>query len=78
VTILINLLVLTPLPLQKNPSEDECEIPCEGDLLIVRQMLGTNQKPFDETQRENILPYQQQLMFHDHRWGSCANVSGEA
>ena len=38
----------------KTPSEDECEIPCEGDLLVVRRMLGTIQKPFDDTQRENI------------------------
>jgi len=30
------------------------EIPCEGDLLVVRRMLGIIQKPFDETQRENI------------------------
>ena len=25
----------------KIPSENECEIPCEGDLLVVRRMLGT-------------------------------------
>jgi len=38
----------------KTQREDECEIPCEGDLLVVRRMLGTIQKPFDNTQRENI------------------------
>ena len=38
----------------KTPSEDECEIPCEGDLLVVRRMLGTIQKLFDEIQRDNI------------------------
>ena len=27
----------------KTPSEDECEIPCEGDLSVVRRMLGTIQ-----------------------------------
>jgi len=63
----------------KTPSEDECEIPCEGDLLMVRRMLGIIQKPLDETQRENI--------FHTHclinnklcsmiiNGGSCANVA---
>jgi len=39
----------------KTPSEDECEIPCESDLLVVRRMLGQLQKPFDESQRKNIL-----------------------
>ena len=24
----------------KTPNEDECEVPCEGDLLVVRHMLG--------------------------------------
>ena len=43
----------SPTP-SKTPSENECEIPCEGDLLVVRRILGTIQKPFDETQRENI------------------------
>jgi len=27
---------------------------CEGHLLVIRRMLGQIQKPFDETQRENI------------------------
>ena len=38
----------------KTLSEYECEIPCEGDLLMIRRMLGTIQKPLDDTQRENI------------------------
>ena len=36
----------------KTPSEDECEIPCQGDLLVVRRMLRQLQKPFDESQRD--------------------------
>ena len=38
----------------KSQSEEECELPCEGDLLVIRCMLGQIQKPFDERQRENI------------------------
>jgi len=38
----------------KNPNEDKREIPCEGDLLVVRRMLGQLQNLFDESQRENI------------------------
>ena len=38
----------------KSQSEEEYEIPCEGDLLVVRHMLGQVQKPLDESQRENI------------------------
>ena len=38
----------------KYPREEECEIPCEGDLLVVRRILGQLQKPFDESRRENI------------------------
>jgi len=38
----------------KSPSEDKCEIPCEGDLLVVRRMLRQLQKAYDESQRENI------------------------
>ena len=34
--------------------EEEYEIPCEGDLLVVRRMLGQVLKPFDESQKENI------------------------
>jgi len=47
----------SPSP-SKIPSENECEIPCECDLLVVRRMLGTIPKPLDETPRENI--------FHTH------------
>jgi len=36
------------------PSEGESESPCEGDLFVVRRMLGQVLKPFDESQRENI------------------------
>jgi len=38
----------------RSQSEEECELPCEGDLLVIRRMLGHIQKPFDATQRENI------------------------
>ena len=38
----------------KSQSEEECELPCEEDLLVIRCMLGQIQKPFDESQRENI------------------------
>ena len=38
----------------RSPSEYECEIPCEGDLLMIRRMLGTIPKPLDDTQKENI------------------------
>jgi len=76
---MINLLGLTPFPLQKPLVKNECEIPCEGDLLVVRRMLGTIPKPLDETQGENI--------FHTHCLinnklcsmiideGSCVNVA---
>jgi len=38
----------------KIQSEEEYEMPCEGDLLVVRLMFGQLQKPFNESQRENI------------------------
>jgi len=38
----------------RSQSEEECELPCEGNLLVIRRMLGQIQKPFDESQRENI------------------------
>ena len=38
----------------RSQSEDESELPCEGDLFVVRRMLGHIQKPFDESRRENI------------------------
>jgi len=43
----------SPSP-SKTPSENECEIPCECDLLVVRRMLGKIPKLLDKTQRENI------------------------
>jgi len=38
----------------RSQSEDSYELPCEGDLLVVRRMLRQVQKPFDESQRKNI------------------------
>ena len=38
----------------RSQSEKDYELPCEGDLLVVRHMLEQTQKPFDESQRENI------------------------
>jgi len=38
----------------RSPSEEESGSPCEGDLLVVRRMLGQVLKLFDESQRENI------------------------
>jgi len=38
----------------RSPSEHESESPLEGDLLVVRRLLGEVLKPFDESQRENI------------------------
>ena len=37
----------------KCQSEKEYEMPCEGDFLVVRCMIGQLLKPFDESQREN-------------------------
>ena len=37
-----------------SPSEIKSESPCEGDLLMIRRMLGTIPKSLDDTQRENI------------------------
>ena len=38
----------------RSQSEEECELPCEGDLLVIRHMLGPIQKHFDASQRENV------------------------
>jgi len=38
----------------KPSSEIERESPCDGDLLMIRRMLGTIPKSLDDTQRENI------------------------
>jgi len=56
----------------KSQSEEEYEIPCEGDLLVVRRMLGLVLKPFDESQRENIFTLGASLMtvvFLNCEWG---------
>ena len=63
----------------RSPSEIESESRCEGDLLMIRRMMGTIPKPLDDTQRENI--------FHTYclitnklcsliiDGGSCTNVA---
>jgi len=62
----------------KIPIEDEFEIPCEGDLLVVRRMVGKLQKPFDESQRENI--FHTRCLIYEKLCsliidgGSCINV----
>ena len=38
----------SPSP-SKSPSENEYEFPCEGDLLVIRRMLGTIPKHLDDT-----------------------------
>jgi len=61
------------------PSEEESEVPCEGDLLVVRCVLGQVQKPFDEIQRENI--FHTRCLINDKLCslildgGSCTNVA---
>ena len=68
----------SPTP-SRSPSEEESEIPCEGDLLVVRRMLGQVLKPFDESQRENI--FHTRCLINDKLCslivdeGSCANVA---
>ena len=63
----------------RSPTEEESEIPCEGDLLVVRRMLGQVLKPFDENQRENI--FHTRCLINDKLCslivdgGSCANVA---
>ena len=63
----------------RSPSEYESENPHEGDLLVVRRMLGQLSKPFDETQRENI--FHTRCLINDKLCslivdeGSCANVA---
>jgi len=55
----------------RSQSEEDYELPCEGDLLVVRRMLGQTQKPFDESQRENI--FHTRCLIVDG--GSCTNVA---
>ena len=38
----------------RHSSGDESESPLEGDLLVVRRLIGQVSQPFDESQRENI------------------------
>ncbi|XP_068472305.1 uncharacterized protein [Phaseolus vulgaris] len=63
----------------RSPSESESESPHEGDLLVIRHMLGQVLKPFDETQRENI--FHSRCLINDRvcslivDGGSCANVA---
>ena len=63
----------------KTLCEDECEIPCQGDLLVVRRMLRKHQKPFDESQRENI--FHTRCLTNDKLCsliidgGSCTNLT---
>ena len=68
----------SPSP-SKSPSENEYEFPCEGDLLVIRRMLGTIPKHLDYTQRENnfhtrcLINNKLCSMIID--WASCTNVA---
>jgi len=68
----------SPSP-SKTPSDNEYEIPCEGDLLVIRQMLDTIPKPLEDTQRENIFHIRclinNKLCSMIIDGGSCANVA---
>ena len=63
----------------RSQSEGNYELPCEGDLLVVMRMLGQVQKPFDESQRENI--FHTRCLINDKLCslivdgGSCTNVA---
>ena len=63
----------------KLPSDIESESPCEGDLLMIRQMLGTVPKSLDDTQRENI--FHTRCLINNKLCsliidgGSCSNVA---
>ena len=60
-------------------SEDESECPLEGDLLVVRRLLGQVSQPFDESQRENI--FHTKCLIQNNvcslivDGGSCASVA---
>jgi len=60
-------------------SENESESPLEGDLLVVRRLLGQVSQPFDESQRENIFHtrclIQNNICSLIVDGGSCANVA---
>jgi len=63
----------------RSQSEEDYEMSCEGDLLVVRRMLGQLQKPFDESQRENI--FHTRFLINEKlcslivEAGSCINVA---
>ena len=63
----------------RSQSEEEYEMACEGDLLVVRRRLGQVQKPFDESQREII--FHTRCIINDKLCslildeGSCTNVA---
>ena len=63
----------------RSPSENKSESPHEGDLLVIRRMLGQVLKPFDESQRENIIHSRclinDRLCFLIVDGRSCANVA---
>jgi len=62
----------------KIPSEDECEILFVGNLLVVRQVLGTIQKPFNEIQRKNTFHIRcliNKLCFMIINGSGCGNMS---
>ena len=68
----------SPSP-SKTLSDNDCEIPCESDLLMIRRMLGTIPKPLDDTQRENI--FHTRCLINNKLCsliidgGSCTNVA---
>ena len=63
----------------KPSSENESVSPCEGDLLMIRRMLGTIPKSLDDTQRENI--FHTRCLINNKLCsliidgGSCTNVA---
>ena len=63
----------------KSQSVEECELPCEVDLLVIWRMLGQIQKPFDEIQKENI--FHTRCLINNKLYslivdeGSCTNVA---
>jgi len=63
----------------RSPSVIESESPCEGDLLMIRRLLGTIPKPLDTTQRENIFHTRclitNKLCSLIIDGGSCTNVA---
>jgi len=79
VSIVPNLQVLAPLSPQEAKVRKNFEIPSEGDLLVVRHMLGKLQNPFDEIQRGNI--FHTRCLINDKLClltvdrGSCTNVA---